>query len=155
MLRRIVQLFFFIVGGVVGVLYLSDLLELLKIDDIPFLDKPYTLGLLGAIIFYILTFWLVDYCVGLIKWLEESLIKAPVTDVLFGSLGLIFGLIVAFLIVIPLDRIDFVVVNTVVPIFVTILLGYLGFQVGFKKRDELISLFSIKNIGKKKVEDEE
>ncbi|MCH1626109.1 PIN/TRAM domain-containing protein [Fredinandcohnia quinoae] len=155
MLKRIVQLFFIIVGGILGALYLPELLELLNIDNIPFLNKPYTLAILGAIILFITTFWLIDYIVGLIKWLEEALIKAPVTDVLFGSLGLIFGLIVAFLIVIPLDRIGFVVVNTVVPIFVTVLLGYLGFQVGFKKRDELVSLFSINRIGKKKGAEEE
>lgn len=155
MLKRIVQLFFIIVGGVLGVLYLPELLKLLNIDNITFLNKPYTLAILGAIILFITTFWLIDYVVGLIKWLEEALIKAPVTDVLFGSLGLIFGLIVAFLIVIPLDRIGWVVVNTVVPIFVTVLLGYLGFQVGFKKRDELVNLFSINRIGKKKSAEEE
>jgi uncharacterized protein YacL len=42
------------------------------------------------------------------------------------------------------------------PIFITILLGYLGFQVGFKKRDELVNLFSISSkFGKKKASDEE
>ncbi|MFS0821004.1 PIN/TRAM domain-containing protein [Bacillus sp. 1P02SD] len=155
MLKRIVQLFFLIVGGMLGIVYLPDVLKLLNIDNIPYLNNSYTLAILGAIILFIVTFWLVDYIVGLIKWLEESLIKAPVTDVLFGSLGLISGLIVAFLIVIPLDRISFSVVNTVLPIFITLLLGYLGFQVGFKKRDELVNLFSINRSGKKKSLEEE
>lgn len=47
-------------------------------------------------------------------------------------------------------------VNTVIPILLTLLLGYLGFQVGFKKREELISLFTISGRGKKKeIEEEE
>jgi uncharacterized protein YacL len=157
MLKRIVQLFFLIIGGMLGIFFIPELFELLNVGDIPYLDKPYTLAILGAIILFITTFWLVDYIVGLIRWLEETLVKAPVTDVLFGSLGIIFGLIVAFLIVIPLKSIQFTVVNTVVPIFITLLLGYLGFQVGFKKRDELVNLFTSSNkSGKKKgLEDEE
>jgi uncharacterized protein YacL len=156
MLKRIVQVFFLIVGGTLGIFFIPELFELLNIGDVPFLDKPYTLAVLGAIILFITTFWLVDYIVGLIKWLEETLVKAPVTDVIFGSFGIIFGLIIAYLIVIPLGKIDLVVMNTVVPIFVTLLLGYLGFQVGFKKRDELVGLFSISNKNKKKeVEEEE
>lgn len=155
MLRRTVQLFFLILGGTLGIFFIPELFSLLNLGDIPFLTKPYTVAILGAIIFFILTFWLVDYVVGFIKWIEESLVKAPVTDVLFGSLGLIFGLIVAYLAVIPLERIPFV--SAIFPIFITILLGYLGFQVGFKKRDELVNLFSISSkFGKKKsVDDDE
>jgi uncharacterized protein YacL len=63
---------------------------------------------------------------------------------------------VAYLVVLPLKSIQIQVVNTVLPIFLTILLGYLGFQVGFKKRDELVNLFSIPaRIGKKKAQEEE
>jgi uncharacterized protein YacL len=156
MLKRIVQLFFLIVGGMLGIIFLPDLLDLLNIKNIPLLNSPYILAVLGALILFITTFWLVDYIVGLIHWIEESLVKAPVTDILFGSLGLIFGLIVAFLVVMPLKAFQFQVLNTVLPIFLTILLGYLGFQVGFKKRHELMSLFSLSNrTAKKKGNDEE
>ena len=157
LIKRIIQLLFLVVGGMLGILFMPQLLELMNMQDIPFLSTPYTLAVLGAIIFFIATFWLVDYVVNWIKVLEEAVVKAPVTDVLFGSLGLIFGLIVAFLIVIPLKDIQYQIFNTIIPIFLTLLLGYLGFQVGFKKRDELINLFSVPNrIGKKKgVPDEE
>ena len=43
--------------------------------------------------------------------------------------------------------------NTVAPILLTLLFGYLGFQVGFKKRDELLNLFS-KRVRKKPGEEE-
>lgn len=151
LIKRIIQLFFLSVGGMLGILFMPQLLELMNMQDIPFINTPYTLAVLGAILFFIATFWLVDYVVNWIRVLEEAVVKAPVTDVLFGSLGLIFGLIVAFLIVIPLKDIQYQVFNTVIPIFLTLLLGYLGFQVGFKKRDELINLFTVpKSIGKKK-----
>ena len=80
--------------------------------------------------------------VNFIKWIEESLVRAPITDIISGSVGLGFGLIVAFLIGYALNAIQVPILNTVAPILLTLLFGYLGFQVGFKKRDELLGLFS-------------
>lgn len=150
LIKRIIQLLFLSVGGMLGILFIPELLQVLNMQDIPFINTPYTLAVLGAIIFFVATFWLVDYVVNWIKVLEETVIKAPVADVLFGSLGLIFGLIVAFLIVIPLKDIQYQVFQTIIPIFLTLFLGYLGFQIGFKKKDELISLFSVPNLMSKK-----
>ncbi|MCT6917365.1 MAG: PIN/TRAM domain-containing protein, partial [Bacillus wiedmannii] len=96
------------------------------------------------------TFWLVDYIVQLIKHIEEALVKAPVADVLFGTLGLISGLIVAYLILIPIREFTIPVISTVLQVFFTLLLGYLGFQVGFKKRNELLGLFTLPQRGGKK-----
>ena len=98
MLKRIVQACFLITGGTLGILLIPLLLELIKIDDIPIISNSYATAILGAIIFYLITFWAVDYVLEFIKWAEDSLVKIPVTDVIFGSLGLIFGLLVAFLI---------------------------------------------------------
>ncbi|MGM7683938.1 PIN/TRAM domain-containing protein [Cytobacillus sp. Hm23] len=145
MLKRIVQLFFLIIGGILGIFYIPYVLPLMNIDNIALLREHYMLAILGALIFFLVTFWLVDYIVNLIRWLEETVVKAPATDVVFGSLGLIFGLIVAFFINIPIQKIQILLFNTVIPIFLTLLLGYLGFQIGFKKRDDLINLFSISN----------
>nr|WP_285846813.1 PIN/TRAM domain-containing protein [Priestia koreensis] len=156
-LKRLIQVFFLITGGTLGIIFIPELMSLLGVSgELAVLEKSYIRAILGAIIFFIITFWLVDHVVHFIHWLEESLVKAPVTDVLFGSIGLIFGLVVAFLVVIPLKAIQLQLMNTILPIFLTILLGYLGFQVGFKKRDELISLFSLPTrLGKKKGQDGE
>lgn len=156
MLKRFVQLFFIITGGTLGVFFIPELIQLLNLQDVAFLEKPYVDAILGAILFFLVTFWIVDYIVELIRRVEEALLKAPVTDVLFGSLGLILGLIVAYLVGAFLGRIQLQVVSTILPIFLSILLGYLGFQVGFKKRDELVSVFSMPaRIGKKKGQEEE
>ncbi len=53
----------------------------------------------------------------MIRWVEETLVKAPAADVLFGSLGLIFGLIIAFFVVMPLQSFHIQVLNTVLPSF--------------------------------------
>lgn len=152
MLKRIVQVCFLITGVTLGIFLIPDLLILLSLDDIPFLNNPYMSAVLGAIIFYFISFWAVDYVVNIVKWVEESLVKAPITDIIFGSVGLVFGLIIAFLIGYALTAIEVLFLNTVAPIVLTLLFGYLGFQVGFKKRDELLTLFSR---GKKKATEED
>ncbi|WP_201716403.1 PIN/TRAM domain-containing protein [Rossellomorea arthrocnemi] len=155
MLKRIVQACFLIVGGTLGIFLLPELFTVINLSDIPLINNPYMTAIFGAIIFYILTFWAVEYVVNFVKWFEDSLVKAPVTDLLFGSLGLIIGLFVAYLFGIPFNQMEIPIVNTVVPILLTLLLGYIGFQVGFKKRDELVGLLGTANRGKKKGTEED
>ncbi|NMD72688.1 PIN/TRAM domain-containing protein [Bacillus sp. DNRA2] len=152
MLKRIIQACFLIIGGTLGIFLIPDLLKLINFDNIPLINNPYVSAISGALIFYLITFWAVDYFTNFMKWVEESLVKAPITDIIFGSVGLVFGLVVAFLIGFALNAIQVPIINTVAPILLTLLFGYLGFQVGFKKRDELSNLFSNR---KKKSGDED
>ncbi|KIL72113.1 PIN/TRAM domain-containing protein [Bacillus badius] len=150
MLKRLVQAGFIILGGTLGIILIPDLLKLIHLDHLTLINNPYVAAILGAIIFYVLTFWVVDYIIDFVKWMEDRIVTAPLTDILSGSLGLILGLIVAFLAGNTLNSIEIPIVNTVAPIFLTILLGYLGFQVGFKKRDEITGLFTINRNSRKK-----
>lgn len=150
MLKRIVQACFLLFGGMLGIFLVPELLKLASLDEIIWINNTFVTAILGAIIFYIITFWAVDHVVNLVKWFEDRIVKAPVTDILFGSLGLTFGLIVAFLAGLAINHIEIPIVNEFIPILLTLLLGYLGFQVGFKKRDELTNLFSFNRAGKKK-----
>ncbi|QTN01299.1 TRAM domain-containing protein [Sediminibacillus dalangtanensis] len=143
MLKRIVQLFIIIAGGTIGYLYIPDLLELTGLTNGNWVESPYAGLVFGAIILYLLSFWVVDYIVDFLRWVEETLVKAPVGDLLFGSLGLILGLVIAYLITIPILDIEIKLVSQVLPIFVTFLLGYFGFQVGFKRRDEFLNLLTL------------
>ncbi|ASF37709.1 PIN/TRAM domain-containing protein [Halobacillus halophilus] len=143
MLKRIVQLFIVITGGTIGYLYFPELLTAMGLTWQNWMQA--VLGaVLGALILFLLTFWIVDYIVDFLRWIEDTLVRAPVADLLFGSLGLIVGLIVAYLINIPVQDIQIQVVNQVVPIFLTFLLGYFGFQVGFKRKDEFLNMVSKK-----------
>ncbi|RYG72755.1 PIN/TRAM domain-containing protein [Lentibacillus lipolyticus] len=157
MLNKIVHLFFIISGGTIGFLYIPDIISLLDITDASWVASPYLGMVLGAIILFALSYLVTDYIVGFLRWIEEGLIKIPVGDLLFGSLGLIGGLVIAFLINIPLTDIDIYLVSQVLPLFITILLGYFGFQVGFRRRDELMNLlnFNRKERDKKQPTEEE
>lgn len=149
-LKKIVHLFFIISGGTIGYLYIPYVIKLLDFTDMNWIESPYLGAVVGAIILFVISYLVTDYIVDFLRWIEEGLVKIPIGDLLFGSLGLIIGLVTAFLINLPIQETKIEFVSQVIPLFVTILLGYFGFQVGFRRRDELINLLSINKKEKKK-----
>jgi len=152
MLKRAFQLFFVVLGGSLGFLYIPALIEKLGLT-IPYVsENVFTLNItgmvVGALILFLSTAWFMD---TIIKWVqlgEEFILKIPVADFSFGILGMILGLIVATLIS---QAILFIpVINFIVPLFLSVFLGYFGFRLGSKKRDELMSIFSLGKFSKEK-----
>ncbi|RYM04794.1 PIN/TRAM domain-containing protein [Sporolactobacillus sp. THM7-7] len=152
MLKRMIQLLFIILGGSLGFVYIPKIIHLLNLGSgVPgWISSPFTGMVLGAGLMAILSFGFVDPIVNLLKSLEDRIVKAPITDVVFGTIGLAFGLVIAFLIQIPLVSMDISGISNVLPIFIYILLGYFFFKVGSKKRDELINLFHLPSKSKER-----
>ncbi len=156
MLKKVVQASFLLTGGTLGVLFLPHLFKLFSFTSNPFIDNPYVSAILGAAILFILSIFLTEPIVNFVKWLEERLLRAPIFDLLFGTIGLMVGLSLAFLASFGLNSIQIPFITSVAPILLSILLGYLGFQVGFKKREEFITAMqSTKSGGVKKKDVEE
>ena len=157
MLKKIIHVFFLITGGTLGYLYIPSILKFFNLTDINWVMSPYFGLVIGAIIFFILSYLLADYIVGFLKWIEEGLVKIPVVDLFFGTIGLIAGLLVAYLINIPLQDISLMIVSEILPLFLTIVIGYLGFQVGFRRREEFMNILNLprKDKTKKQALDEE
>ncbi|MGE7913340.1 PIN/TRAM domain-containing protein [Lysinibacillus xylanilyticus] len=149
-MKKFVQIAFLLIGGALGLVFLPPLYELLHLSSNPWLDNPYVSVALGALLLFTLSFAFSDYFVRLISWMEEVLFKVPVGDLLFGTIGLIIGLIVAYFLGFAIDSIDLPNFTKVLPIILSFVLGYLGFRVGFKKRDELIQLFTLRGNNAKK-----
>ncbi|HET7628962.1 MAG TPA: PIN/TRAM domain-containing protein [Bacillales bacterium] len=151
-MKRIVQLFFVIIGATIGFAFIPQLIRILNFGDTPpWVTDSYTGAIIGALLFYVLTIWMADSVVNWIKMLEERLVKAPVGDVMFGTFGLVFGLIVAILI--PLPPMDYPALKWAISFLLACLFAYFGFRVGFKKRDELIGVFTVSAKTKEKKKD--
>ena len=60
-----------------------------------------------------LSLFLTEPIVNFIKWMEERLLKAPIFDLLFGTIGLIVGLSVAFLVSFGLGGIQIPIITSV------------------------------------------
>lgn len=139
MIKYVVHIFFIVLGGTIGYLYIPVIIELLNLD-LEWLTNPYFGMVVGAILLFIFSYFITDYIMNFFKWIEETLIKLPAMDLLFGSLGMIVGLVISYLVTMPLQDINIHIVSQVLPIFITIFLGYLGFRVGFRRREEFSSL---------------
>lgn len=148
-LKKIVHLFFIILGGTVGYLYIPEIFSLLNVTDPAWLNSPILGMIIGAIIFFILSYLLVDYIVGFLRWVEDALIKLPAMDLFFGSIGLIVGLVIAYFINIPLQDTGIHILSQVLPFFIMITFGYLGFQVGFRRREEFGNLMRANKKGRR------
>lgn len=151
------QIAFLLIGGALGLVFLPPLYELLHLSSNPWLDNPYVSVALGALLLFTLSFAFSDYFVKLIGWMEEVLFKVPIGDLLFGTLGLIIGLIVAYFLGFAIDSIQIPFITEIIPLILSFVLGYLGFRIGFRKRDELIQLFTLRgaNTKKKAIEEAE
>ncbi|AHN23770.1 PIN/TRAM domain-containing protein [Lysinibacillus varians] len=149
-MKKFIQIAFLLIGGALGLVFLPPLYELLHLSSNPWLDNPYVSVALGAFLLFTLSFAFSDYFVRLISWMEEVLFKVPVGDLLFGTLGLIVGLIVAYFLGFAIDSVQIRGISEVIPIILSFVLGYLGFRVGFKKRDELLQLFTLRGNNAKK-----
>src|SRR5699024_9956021 len=143
LMKKVIHAFFVISGGTLGYLYGHLLLQLLGVKEIPWLISPYFGAVIGAIIFFLLSYFLAGYVVRFFKWIEDGLVKVPIVDLLFGAVGLILGLFVAYLINIPITDMSLKVVSEILPLFFTIILVYLGFQVGFRRREEIIGMVTV------------
>lgn len=149
-MKKIIQIAFLLIGGALGLIFLPPLYELLHLSSNPWLDNPYVSVALGALLLFTLSFAVSDYFVKLISWMEEILFKVPVGELLFGTLGLIIGLIVAYFLGFAIKSIPLPIITEILPVILSFVLGYLGFRVGFKKRDELLQLFTLRGNTKKK-----
>jgi uncharacterized protein YacL len=94
------------------------------------------LGLLG----FILAPWVIAKILDVIDWIEKKLQKMPLADLLGAALGLIIGLIIASLLGVSLAKIP--LVGNFLTILCSLVLGYLGLRLGYKKRDELFGLLA-------------
>ena len=155
MLKKVIQVAFLFIGGALGLVFLPPLYELIHLSSNPWIDNPYISVALGATLLFILSFLLSDYCVRFITWMEEMLFKLPIGDLLFGTFGLIVGLSVATLIGVAINSVQLPVVTEVLPIIFSIVFGYLGFRLGFNKRDELLQLFNRSGSSSKKKNSEQ
>src|SRR5699024_10999280 len=157
MFKKMVHLFFVITGGTIGYLYIPDIVQLLNFPVTHWLVSPYLDLLLGGMILFLFLYFFADYIVNFLRLGGSGLVKVPVGDLFFGSLGLIIELVIAYLITIPLRYINLQIVSQIIPLFLTILLGYFGFQVGFRRREEFVNLLNVnrKDRDRRKTVDEE
>lgn len=142
MLSAVLRWLLAVLGGVAGyrlggVLLSMRFFPVFDAESLPQrLVLPLALTLLGAL-----------SCAGLSRWAEAGLTaitarlhRTPAPELIWGTVGMVAALVIAFLVTLPIPR-DVPVVGDLVPLLVTAAAAYVGVVVGVRKRDELGNLF--------------
>ena len=111
-------------------------------------------GLAFAIILFLLSSRIIKHSIAFLRWVESKFSDVPTPDILFGAIGLIVGLIIAYLITEPINRLKIPWLSMVLSVAIYILFAYLGINIATKRREELSSLALFRKISKEKVSKE-
>lgn len=93
------------------------------------------IGLIFGVIFFILTNKIKKAGLKIVGAFEKEILKFSTTDIISGSVGLIVGFVIAFLISQPL--LDIKYVGTIISVLSYLMFGYLGIKISTRKKDEL------------------
>lgn len=99
-------------------------------------------GLAIGIIFYIISPKIIKLVRKTIKKVENEFQKIPASDIFLGSIGLIVGLFIAYLISNLLLTIQIPYVGQIISIIIYLLFGYFGVTIPTKKREDFSALFT-------------
>lgn len=132
--------------GLVGVLLGYGLLSfVVKLDIFEMPGGWFNLAvyigvsLLFGIIFLYLSSGILKKGRKLVKSIEGELEKFSAYDITISSVGLIVGLVIAFLLSQPLNNIGIPYVGVIVSIVLYSILGYLGLTIPHRKKDDISS----------------
>ena len=154
MLKKIVKLISSIMGIAIGYIVGKVLITLGIRQGIKVFVEPLYTGLIlliviliFAIIFYFLSSFIYKGIVAIIDGFERNIQKLTVTEFLFGTLGLLVGLVFATLIGVPISRIHFVI-GPILFILIDLIGALVGIKIFIKRKDDILNLLtSIKKNG--------
>lgn len=143
---------FFGFGGFLLVKYLAEdtgMLKNVRLSDTQTVIFGIVCAIIFGFLFFILTPLLGRHGAKVAKNIETDLQKVPNNEILLGSVGLIMGLIIAFLISPIFNTVPYI--GTVLSICAYIFVGYLGIIIATRKGKDMLPawIFSKKTGGGK------
>ncbi|WP_455544427.1 PIN domain-containing protein [Intestinibacter sp.] len=145
MISKIVKVLIGLLGAAFGTAIYITLEGLLPSLFNNFNDYKYiiTIGvaLIFGIIFYIISPWILSKVRDGVKILDKEISKYPQSDILLGTIGLIVGLVIAYLIVSGIGTfINIPIITAIIGILVYLFMGYIGIRIALKSRDDLFNI---------------
>lgn len=125
----------------IEVINLPQFRMFIHLSGIVFIIIKIVCSLAFGIIFFLLTPTIKNRGIRMAKRIESDLQKVPSNDVLSGSVGLVTGLLIAYLISQLLMKIEFFYIGTVLSILVYIFMSYLGVSIATKKANDIFHNF--------------
>jgi len=148
LLKRILRGLVTIAGLVLGYFIGNSITQTSYVASIKFFGngtiKNLTIIILSTILFGIILFLLSprinSAIIKLMDYIEKSIQKLSTIEIIFGSAGAIIGLIISAVFVNIVSKIP--VVGSIVAVFIAIIMAAIGANIGIKRREEVMGIFS-------------
>lgn len=136
---------FKVVIGLLGVLLGFGIVTILKTQEI--LNIPSTgwlnisiyigVSLLFGLIFFTLSSKIINGAKRIITLIESEIQNVPTSDIALGSVGLIVGLIIAYLVSQPLYKLEVPFLGVAISMVLYGMLGYFGIKISTRNREDI------------------
>ena len=140
MIDKIIQGIISLLGLLIGYGIVAGLeaLEVITISDKGLLGLAVYLGisLICGIIFFLLSTRMIKGGRKLLQFAETELQKVPAYEIVLGSIGLIVGLIIAYLLSQPFYKLEIPYLGVAISIILYAIFGYLGIKVPTRKKED-------------------
>ena len=94
------------------------------------------IGLILGIIFFLLAPRFIRRGRRLISFIEVELQNVPAYEIILGSVGLIVGLIIAYLLSQPFYKLNVPYLGVIISIMLYLIFGYLGIKIPTRKKED-------------------
>lgn len=149
MLKKIIRFIISTIGLVLGYTIADMVVEssIFPLDSrIWIIALHVVLMVVFALLMYIVAPYIIKKTEKIVDMLEGFLLKQPKEKLLVGLLGFIFGIIIAFLLSLPLTifRLPPILesLSTILSILIYIVLGALGYRLAIKNTDDIVKYFN-------------
>ncbi|AYG01094.1 PIN/TRAM domain-containing protein [Lactococcus allomyrinae] len=136
MRRWIIHLVMTIVGASLGIAALPALWKLFGWNK-GILQYEVVDGVIGAIIFIILSFVLAGSMLKGLKKIDSKISKMNMSKMVFNIIGIILGLLVGVLASIPLTLLNVPILSNIISFLLVLIMIYLGYSLFDKRGDEI------------------
>lgn len=141
MLDKILKVIITVFGAFLGysLVNLIEAMKLINISEMGVIGALITVSVSAVfgIIFLYLSNKIIKVAKKVIRFIECEIQRFSINDIVLSSIGLIIGLIIAYLISPPIYNINIPIIGGFVPIIVYMVLAYLGINIPYKKRDDI------------------
>ncbi len=151
MIKKIIRIVISLLGIPLGYGISKLLLENMFVFNNNFVKYSFNgiLIVLMTILFYLITPYFITKMEKMFDRLEGLLIKEPKEALIIGFVGIIFGIIIAFLLSLPISMLAltgiFEIIKIIVAIIIYLTFASLGYRFSLKYKDDILKLFKRKN----------
>lgn len=148
-MKKVIMTIFFIIGGSVGYSVMPSVWEAV-VGHHAWLSNELINAVAFGIIFLFLGFTVAPFIERLIHKTVSWTEKQSVSSLIFGGLGLIIGLLIGYLLGLPVAALNIVVISSIFPLVSSLILGFIGYHTLMNRGEEMLA-FLTRQASKKEV----